>query len=61
MNSKEFIAQLYVKNCALCVLSRFGIADDVSDIRQGEANVEFLEAVHMAGIIIIIYNIAMLY
>ena len=54
MNSKDFIAQLYVKNCALCVLSRFGLADDISDVREGEVNVEFTEAAHLAGILILI-------
>jgi len=57
LNSKEFVAQLYVRNCALCVLSRFGIADDISDVRQGELNVEFIEAAHMAGATTLLYPI----
>jgi hypothetical protein len=49
--SSDVIHQLYVKNCALCVLSRFGLTDDVPSNKSPiiESNWEFIEAVHLAG------------
>lgn len=47
----DLIYQIYVKNCALCVLSRFGLTDDVPSNKSPiiEANWEFIEAMHLAG------------
>lgn len=48
MDSADIIKQLYVKNCALCILSRFGITDDVFEFDKLDTNTQFLEALHMA-------------
>ena len=47
--SSDVVKQLYLKNCALTVLSRFGITDDIFDIKKTENNTQFLEAMHLAG------------
>lgn len=55
LSAKEIVQQVFVKNCALCVLSRFGLIDDLKDIRSPagwnlcDINCEFIEALHLAG------------
>lgn len=49
INASDFVKQIYIKNCALCVLSRFGLIDDVYDINECDPSTEYIEAVHMAG------------
>jgi len=55
LNSADVVQQLYVKNCALCVLSRFGLTDDVVDFDKVDVNSQFLEAFHYAGANTLIY------
>lgn len=47
-NSADIIKQLYVRNCALCILSRFALTDDVFEADKCETNSQFLEAFHVA-------------
>jgi hypothetical protein len=54
-SSNDIIRQIYVKNCALCVLSRFGVIDDVFEANKTECNLQFIEAVHLSGANTIIY------
>ena len=52
LSSRDIIRQIFVRNCALCVLSRFGLCDDVPTVRNLEkcdSNCEFIEAMHLAG------------
>lgn len=55
LSSKEIVQQVFVKNCALCVLSRYGLVDDLYDIRtpaswdRCDTNTEMIEALHLAG------------
>lgn len=55
LDAKDIIEQLYLRNCALCVLSRFGISDDVYDAADGEQSFEFIEALHLAGASTVLY------
>ena len=48
MDSADIIKQLYVKNCALCILSRFGLTDDVFEFDKLDTNTQFIEALHIA-------------
>ena len=49
--ASDIIHQIYLKNCALCILSRFGLTDDVPTSKSPiiDGNWEFIEAVHLAG------------
>lgn len=55
LSSKEVIQQVFVQNCALCVMSRYGLVDDLTDIRTPaswglcDSNTEFVEALHLSG------------
>ncbi len=63
LSGKDIVAQLYLKNCALCMLSRFAITDDVVDVKPSadgnlgncESNVEFIDSLHLAGACTVIY------
>eukprot|EP01038_Epipyxis_sp_PR26KG_P007843 gene7843-10650_t len=57
LSSRQVTKQLYVRNCALCVLSRFGITDHVTEPmpKAAEANTEFIESMHLAGANTIMY------
>ena len=46
---RDLVQQMYLRNCALCVLSRLGVTDDILDPRGAEANTEFIDAAHLAG------------
>lgn len=47
--NRNVVQQMYLRNCALCVLSRFGITDDIWEIKNCESNFEFVESIHLAG------------
>lgn len=53
--SKDIIKQLYVNNCALCVISHYDLINDLFGIQSSrnlelcDANCEFIEALHLAG------------
>jgi hypothetical protein len=55
LSSWDVVQQVFVKNCALCTLSRFALTDDLLDIRAPagwslcDTNCEFIEALHVAG------------
>jgi hypothetical protein len=51
LTAEDLVRKLYVKNCALCILSRFGLTDDVllTNSLTVDSNWEFVEAVHAAG------------
>ena len=55
MTSSDIIRQVYVKNCALAVLSRFGMTDDIADTSKCDPNCHFLEAIHLAGANCVLY------
>ncbi len=46
---------MYLPNCALCVLSRFGVTDDIWDVKSCESNFELIEAMHLAGATSVMY------
>ncbi len=70
---REVVAQWYLRNCALCVLSRYAVTEDISTdpslsssnsyatsnttsntgsasvVARCDVNVEFIDAVHLAG------------
>lgn len=50
-SASDFVKKIYVRNCALCVLSRFGLTDDVTqvDSLSIDSNWEFVEAMHISG------------
>ena len=54
-SAKDVVQQVFVKNCALCTMSRYALADDLRDIRTQagwglcDTNCEFIEALHLAG------------
>lgn len=54
---RDIISQLFLRNCGLCVLSRFGITDDIHEptAKGADSNLEFIEAVHMAGATTVMY------
>jgi len=52
---RDFVQQIYLPNCALCVLSRFGATDDIWDVKGTESNFEFIESVHFAGATCVMY------
>ena len=50
----DVVSRVYLQNCALAVLSRYGLTDGLEDSRhkqqqEAEAHTDFLEAMHMAG------------
>lgn len=51
VTSEELARKIYVRNCALTVLSRFGLADDVKTVQSLsiDSNWEFVEALHAVG------------
>lgn len=55
LSSRDIVQQLYLRNCALCVMSRFGPTDDIRTASATEmrcdaaSNFELVEAVHLAG------------
>lgn len=55
--STDVISNLFVRNCALCVLSRYSLTDDITILKQVDANIEFVEAVIMAGATTVMYPI----
>ena len=55
MNAREFVQQMYLRNCALCVLSRFGLMDDIYDPNSADPSCDFIESLHMAGAKTIVY------
>lgn len=55
LTSKHIVQQMYLRNCALAVLSRFGPTDDVWDVKDSESNFEFIESVHLAGACCVMY------
>jgi hypothetical protein len=55
--NRDIVAQLFLRNCGLCVLSRFGMTDDIPDPspKLADSNAEFVEAMHMAGATTVMY------
>eukprot|EP01034_Spumella_vulgaris_P025126 gene25126-31545_t len=51
LTTSDMIRQIYVKNCSLCVLSKFGTTDDVESAytKELEINCAFVESAHLAG------------
>ncbi|KAJ1427662.1 hypothetical protein B484DRAFT_450245 [Ochromonadaceae sp. CCMP2298] len=57
LSSLDVVQQVYVQNCALCLLSRFGLTDDLLKIKGRsksgaeicDTNCEFIESLHLAG------------
>lgn len=45
----DMVRQWHLPNCALCVLSRFGMYDALSDVRQCLGGLEMIEATHLVG------------
>lgn len=58
-SAKDVVAQWYLKNNALTILSRYGYTDDLSDLDKHHARIEytaqFIEAMHMAGACCVLY------
>lgn len=46
---RDLVAQLYLRNCNLCVLSRYGITDGNIELLSLEAEWEYIDALHLAG------------
>ena len=57
MTAREMVAQLFVSNCALCVLSRFAICEHVLHPNQADPNAEFIEAMHCTGASSVMYPV----
>jgi len=55
LDTKDIIEQLYLRNCALCVLSRFGVSDDIYDVSDCEQSFEFIDALHLTGASTVLY------
>jgi hypothetical protein len=55
LSARDVVRQVFVRNCALCIMSRYALTDDVPDIRSPsgwsacDTNCEFIEALHLAG------------
>jgi hypothetical protein len=52
LTASDVVQQLYTRNCALCLLSRFGLSDGVADLRRSngveiESSVSFIDAFHL--------------
>jgi hypothetical protein len=54
-SARDVVRQVFVRNCALCTMSRYALTDDLLDIRSPagwsacDTNCEFIEALHLAG------------
>ena len=55
LSSGDLVAQVSLANCALCVLSRHGITDGSLNKTVMEANVEMIDAAHLAGACTVMY------
>lgn len=55
LSSGDLVAQVTLANCALCVLSRHGITDGSLNKTVMEANVELIDAAHLAGACTVMY------
>lgn len=55
LSSKDIVQQMYLRNCALAVMSRFGPTDDVWDVKDSESNFELIESFHLAGACCVMY------
>jgi hypothetical protein len=52
LSAADVIKKLYLRNCALTVLSKFGISDDITHVKSPiiDLNWDFIEAFHLAGV-----------
>ena len=55
LSADDLVSQVNLQNCALAIMSRFGICDGALHTEVMEANVEYLEAMHMLGASTLIY------
>lgn len=46
---RDLVAQLFLRNCNLCVLSRYGITDGNIELISLAAEWEYIDALHLAG------------
>lgn len=66
LSASDVIKQLHLRNCALCVVSRFALTDDITEVRPmplptaapaatPDGNCEFVEALHLSGVTTCLY------
>ena len=55
ITARNFVMQMYLRNCALCALSRYGLMDDVYDPNECDPSTEYIEATHMSGAPTVLY------
>lgn len=56
LSAPDLVAQVNLRNCALAVMSRFGVCDGaLSGSGVVDANVEYLESMHMIGAATVMY------
>ena len=57
LTAADIVANLYLRNCGLVVLARYGVIDDVPDLRACEPSLEYVDALHFAGACSVMYPV----